>query len=63
MEVNMNKQRVKEIVSSPDRISVTYNGSQVYIETVNENTNTASIHYLNKPADKLEVSLNNLIEQ
>lgn len=59
----MNKQRVKEIVSSPDMVNVTYNGSQVYIERVNENNNTAGIHYINQPENKLEVSLNSLIEQ
>ena len=59
----MNKQRVKEIVSSPVMINVTYNGSRVYIEKVNENKNTANIHFLNQPENKLEVTLNKLIEQ
>lgn len=59
----MNKQRAKEIISSPVMINVTYNGSQIYIEKMNENKNTANIHFLNKPENKLEVSLNNLIEQ
>lgn len=59
----MNKQRVNEIVSSKDMINVTYNGSNIYIERVNENNNTASIHYLNQPESKLEVSLSSLVEQ
>lgn len=59
----MDKRRVKEIVASPVMVNVTYNGSRIYIEDVNENNNTASIHYLNQPESKLEVSLNNLVEQ
>ncbi|XMB85628.1 H-type small acid-soluble spore protein [Mycoplasmatota bacterium WC44] len=59
----MNNQRARDILSSPDMINVTYNGAQVYIETINEVNNTATIHFLNQPENKQEVSLNNLIEQ
>jgi small acid-soluble spore protein H (minor) len=59
----MNKQRAKDIVSSPVMINVTYNDMPIYIEYVNENNNTAKIHFLNQPDDKQEVSLNNLVEQ
>lgn len=58
----MNRQRAKEIVSSPVMINVTHNGNQVYIENVSENKNTAQIHYLNQPENRQEVSLDNLIE-
>lgn len=59
----MDNKRVKEIVSSPTMINVSYNGMPVYIETVNENNNTANVHFINHPDNKQEVSLNNLVEQ
>lgn len=59
----MNNQRAKEIASSSIMANVTYNGSQIYIESVNETNNTASIHFLNQPENRQEVSLNSLIEQ
>ncbi|WP_041720658.1 H-type small acid-soluble spore protein [Alkaliphilus metalliredigens] len=58
----MDKTRAQEIISSPNMISVTYNGKEIYIENVNENTQTANIHLLNKPDKKQEVPLNNLVE-
>lgn len=58
----MINQRAKEIASSPVMANVTYDRSQVYIETVNEKDNTATIHFLNQPQNKKEVPLNNLIE-
>ena len=59
----MNNQRIKDIISSPNMINVTYNGMQVYIETIDENNNTAQVHFINQPDNKQEVSLNNLVEQ
>ncbi|MCT4542745.1 MAG: H-type small acid-soluble spore protein [Vallitalea sp.] len=58
----MNKQRAKEIATSLIMANVTYNGDRVYIEQVNDNKDTASIHLINQPGNSLEVSLNNLIE-
>jgi len=58
----MDIQRAKEIASSPIMANVTYNGSQIYIEDVDEQSNTAKIHPLNQPKRKQVVSLNNLIE-
>jgi len=59
----MDKIRAKEIASSPIMANVTYLGTQIYIENVNENKETANIHPLNIPKSRQEVSLNNLIEQ
>jgi len=42
--------------------NVTYNGTSIYIENVNAGKNTANIHPLNKPENRQEVSLTNLIE-
>lgn len=58
----MNNQRAKDIASCPVMMDVTYNGIPIYIESVNENNNTAKIHFLNQPDNKQDVSLNNLVE-
>ena len=58
----MNKKRAKEIASSPIMANVTYNGTQIYIEGVNDNKGTAYIHPLNQPKNKQEVSLTTLSE-
>ncbi len=58
----MNNQRAKEIASSPVMANVTYNGSQIYIEKVNEANYTASIHFLNQPENRVEVPVASLIE-
>ncbi|GAA0725077.1 hypothetical protein GCM10008905_19830 [Clostridium malenominatum] len=58
----MNNQRAKNIIASSDMITVTYNGTPVYLEAVNDNNNTAKIHYLDHPENKQEVPLDNLVE-
>lgn len=58
----MNKQRAREIASLPTMVNVTYNGTPIYIENVNENSDTVSIHFLNNPKKSREVSVNNLQE-
>ena len=58
----MNNQRAKAIASSPVMSNVTYNGSQIYIEKVNETNYTARIHYLNQPENILEVPVARLSE-
>lgn len=59
----MDKGRAKEIVSSPIMVNVTYNGMPIYIERVNDNKETANIHYLNQSNNVMEVFLTNLVEQ
>jgi small acid-soluble spore protein H (minor) len=58
----MNKQRAKEIAASPVMTNVTYNGSAIYIENVDENNETARIYPLDQPEQEQEVALRNLIE-
>lgn len=58
----MDKKRAKEIASSPIMANVTYNGTPIYIESVNDNKETANIHLLNKPNNIQEVPLNSLLE-
>lgn len=58
----MDKVRAKEIASSPIMANVTYNGTSIYIESVNDNKGTAKIYPLNQPKNAQEVSLTNLME-
>jgi small acid-soluble spore protein H (minor) len=58
----MDRKRAQEIASSPDMINVTYNGDSIYIEDINPNKDTASIHNLNQPHYSHEVSLTQLVE-
>lgn len=58
----MNIQRAREIVSSPNMVNVTYNGSEIYMERINDSDNTCTIHYLDNPKRKTDVNLTSLIE-
>lgn len=59
----MDKNRAKDIASSPVMANVTYNGTKIYIENVNEDKGTAMIHPLNQPDNRQEVPLTSLVEQ
>lgn len=59
----MNKQRAQEIASSPEMANVTYNGTAIYIQNVDEKRETARIYPLGQPESEQEVSVNELIEQ
>lgn len=58
----MDTRRAEEIVSSPVMVDVTYNGSKVYMEKVNQMRNSCVIHYLDSPDKKLNVPVSNLVE-
>ena len=58
----MDKERAKEIASSPEMVNVTYDGRPVYIEDVNPNRDGASIHFLNQPHYSQEVNVTHLVE-
>lgn len=58
----MKSERAREIASSPVMANVTYNGSRVYIENVNEINHTAYIHLMDEPKDQIKVPVSNLIE-
>lgn len=58
----MNKQRAQEIASSAVMANVTYNGVPIYIQHVDNQTETARIYPLGQPENEEEVSLNSLIE-
>ncbi|HEX3022751.1 MAG TPA: H-type small acid-soluble spore protein [Lachnospiraceae bacterium] len=58
----MDRTRAKQISSSLEMANVCYNGEQVYIESVNPNKDTASIHLLNRPQQSQEVALTQIYE-
>ncbi len=59
----MDRKRAKQIASSPVMANVCYNGVNVYIESVSETSDTASVHRLNQPRSTQVVPLGSLIEQ
>jgi small acid-soluble spore protein H (minor) len=59
----MDAQRAQEISSSPIMANVTYNGGQIYIEHVDQQNGTATIHSLNNPMNKQSVPVSSLNEQ
>lgn len=59
----MNKQRARDIVSSPDTVRVTYNGEPIYIQNVDEEQDTARIYPLDQPENEQSVPLNLLKEE
>lgn len=58
----MDARRAGEIASSPVMIDVRYNGSQIYIDRVDEKRQMAHIHFLREPYIAQEVSVNLLTE-
>lgn len=58
----MKPERASEIASSPVMANVTYKGSPVYIEKVNEINLTAYVHLLSEPKDEIKVPVQELIE-
>ena len=58
----MHKRRAKQIASSPIMANVTYEGTPVYIERVNDIAGTAYVHSLNMPEVHMEVFINDLTE-
>ncbi|SDO54534.1 small acid-soluble spore protein H (minor) [Paenibacillus sp. yr247] len=58
----MNNQRAQEIAVSPIMANVTYNGTPVYIQNVDDKNETARIYPLDQPESEQEVPLSSLIE-
>jgi small acid-soluble spore protein H (minor) len=61
--VFMNIFRAKEIASSPAMAKVTLNGIPVYIQHVDEETETARVFPLDEPQNEQSVSIRQLIEE
>lgn len=58
----MNAQRAQEISSSPIMANVSCNGERIYIEHVDEQNGTATIHSLDNPSNKQSVPVSSLTE-
>ncbi|WP_026568180.1 H-type small acid-soluble spore protein [Bacillus sp. UNC41MFS5] len=59
----MNVGRAKEIVESADMIHVTYEGTPVIIQHVDEASKVARIYSRNDPDNERDVPVLNLIEE
>jgi small acid-soluble spore protein H (minor) len=59
----MNVGRAKEIAESLEMVSVTYEGSPVIIQHVDDNTKMARIYSKADPENEREVPVLNLIEE
>jgi small acid-soluble spore protein H (minor) len=59
----MNIGRAKEIAESPEIINVTYDGTPVIIQHVDEASKMARIYSRKNPEDEREVPVLNLIEE
>jgi small acid-soluble spore protein H (minor) len=58
----MDAQRAQEIANSTTMANVMYNGTRIYIEHVDQQNGTATIHPLNQPNQKQSVAVSNLME-
>lgn len=58
----MNAHRAQEIASSTNMMNVTYNGTRMYIEHVDEQQGTATVHPLDEPTNKQSISVTSLEE-
>jgi small acid-soluble spore protein H (minor) len=58
----MEKQRAQEIAASPVMANVSYNGMPIYIQHVDETSDTVRIYPLDDPEKEQDVSLNELRE-
>ncbi|MCT2537765.1 H-type small acid-soluble spore protein [Aquibacillus koreensis] len=59
----MNTQRAKEIVDAASMINVTYDGTPIYIQHVNESENTARVFPVDQPENERDVPLDQLREE
>ncbi len=61
--LEMEAQRAQEIMNSPKMVTVTHNGTSVYIEHVDQQQGTATVHPLDNPDEKQNVSVSSLQER
>ncbi|MED3689855.1 H-type small acid-soluble spore protein [Peribacillus butanolivorans] len=58
----MDANRVKQILSSPSDIEVRYNGTSVWIDNINEDGRTATVHLRGPLEERSEVEIEELKE-
>ncbi len=59
----MNVNRIKQILSSSADIEVTYNGASVWIDQLNEDGKTATVHLRGPLEERTIVSIDELAEE
>ncbi|GLB60709.1 H-type small acid-soluble spore protein [Cytobacillus sp. NCCP-133] len=59
----MNIGRARELSESAEMVGVTYNGSPVIIQHVDEHSKTARIYTKADPEKEMDVPVNSLIEE
>jgi small acid-soluble spore protein H (minor) len=59
---NMNVNRVKQILSSSADIEVKYNGTSVWIDQLNEDGRTATVHLRGPLEERTIVEIGELVE-
>ncbi|WML60169.1 H-type small acid-soluble spore protein [Neobacillus sp. PS2-9] len=59
----MNVNRVKQILSSTKDIDVKYNGASVWIDQLNEDGRTATVHLRGPLEERSTVEIGELIEE
>lgn len=59
----MDAKRAQEILSLNAMVDVTYNGTKVYIEHVDQSEGLATVHPMDNPEIKHSVSVDELYEQ
>lgn len=59
----MDVKRVKQILSSPAEIEVTYNGASVWIDKLNEDGRTATVHLRGPLEERTVVDISKLREE
>jgi small acid-soluble spore protein H (minor) len=59
----LNANRVKQILSSSADIEVTYNGASVWIDSLNEDGRTATVHLRGPLEERSTVEIGELMEK
>jgi small acid-soluble spore protein H (minor) len=59
----LNANRVKQILSSTAEIEVTYNGASVWIDSLNEDGRTATVHLRGPLEERSVVEIGELLEK
>ncbi|WP_216827568.1 H-type small acid-soluble spore protein [Alkalihalobacterium elongatum] len=59
----MDEKRVKQILSSSADIDVKYNGTSVWIDKLNEDGKTATVHLRGPLEERSEVEISELVEE
>ncbi len=59
----MNANRVKQILSSSADIEVKYNGASVWIDEINEDGRTATVHLRGPLEERSNVEIDELMEE